>query len=250
MAKGKIRVGIGGWNFEEWRGPFYPAGTKQKDELAYATSHVTAIEINATYYGSQSPKSFANWAATAPAGFQYSVKASRFCTNRKNLAEAKDSIAKFLGQGIVELRDRLGPIHWQFPETKKFDAADIGEFFKLLPSTLESLPLRHALELRHGSFDDPGFVDQAHKAGAAIVRAYHPDFPLIEADTADFIYARVMLAEEDKPEGYDAKTLDVWAEKVQEWAADGRDVYLYFIAAAKIRNPAAAMALIKRVGGL
>jgi uncharacterized protein YecE (DUF72 family) len=248
MSSGRIRVGIGGWNFEDWRGPFYPKGTRQKDELAYATSKVTAIEINATYYGSQSPKSFANWGSTAPDGFQYSVKASRFCTNRKNLAEAKDSITRFLGQGISELRDRMGPILWQFPETKKFDAADIAEFFKLLPSELDGLPLRHALELRHDSFKDAAFIDVARGANAAIVRAYSPEFPLIEADTADFVYARVMLAEEGKPEGYNPGELDQWAETARKWAADGKDVYLFFIAAAKVRNPAAAMALIQRLG--
>jgi uncharacterized protein YecE (DUF72 family) len=248
MSRGKIRVGVGGWNFEEWRGPFYPKGTKQKDELAYATSHLTAIEINATYYGSQSPKSFATWGSTAPDGFQYAVKASRFCTNRKNLSEAKDSIERFLGQGLTELRDRLGPILWQFPETKKFNAEDIASFFKLLPASLGGLPLRHALELRHDSFKDAAFIDAANRANAAIVRAYSPEFPLIEADTADFVYARIMLAAEDKPEGYDAEALERWAKTAREWAASGRDVYLFFIAAAKVRNPAAAMAVIRRLG--
>ncbi len=247
MAKGKIRVGIGGWSFEPWRGVFYPAGLRQKDELAYAASQMTAIEINSTYYSTQSAKSFANWAAAAPDGFEYSAKASRFTTNRKILAEAGSSIEKYMGQGLTELGDKLGPIVWQFAATKKFDAADFGAFLDLLPAKLEGRKLRHALDVRNASFDDSAFIELAESRGMAIVHSDHPEYPLIEADTADFVYARVMKAQEDIEQGYGDSELDRWTAKAKSWAADGRDVYLFFISGAKVRNPAAARAVIERL---
>lgn len=247
MADGKIRVGIGGWSFEPWRGVFYPPGLRQKDEQSYATSQMTAIEINSTYYSTQSPKSFANWAAAAPDGFEYSAKASRFCTNRKILAEAGPSIEKYMGQGLAELGDKLGPIVWQFAATKKFDADDFGKFLDLLPDELDGRKLRHALDVRNASFDDPAFIDLARSKGMAIVHSDHPEYPLIEADTADFVYVRVMKAQEEYDEGYSAADLDAWADKARKWAAAGRDVYLFFISGAKVRNPAAARAVIERL---
>lgn len=247
MARGKIRIGIGGWSFEPWRGVFYPVGLRQKDEMAYAVSQMTAIEINGTYYSTQSRKSFATWAAAAPAGFEFSAKASRFCTNRKILAEAGPSIEKYMAQGLDELGDKLGPIVWQFAPTKKFDADDFGAFLDLLPDKLQGRKLRHALDVRSESFDDPAFVAMAKSRGMAIVHADHPEYPLIEADSADFVYARVMEAQEELEQGYSAADLDKWAGKVQQWAEDGRDVYLFFISGAKVRNPAAARAVIERL---
>jgi uncharacterized protein YecE (DUF72 family) len=249
MTKGKIRIGIGGWSFEPWRGVFYPAGLRQKDQLSYAASQMTAIEINSTYYSTQSPKSFANWAAAAPDGFEYSAKASRFCTNRKVLAEAGPSIEKYIGQGLSELGDKLGPIVWQFAATKKFDANDFGAFLDLLPETLDGRKLRHALDVRNASFDDSAFIDLARSKGMAIVHSDHPEYPLIEADTADFIYARVINAQEDLDAGYTSADLDFWADKARNWEAEGRDVYLFFISGAKVRNPAAARAVIERLAG-
>lgn len=248
MSKGKIRVGIGGWSYEPWRGVFYPVGLRQKDEQSYATSQMTAIEINSTYYSTQSPKTFANWSAAAPEGFEYSAKASRFCTNRKVLAEAGPSIEKYMEQGLSELRDKLGPIVWQFAHTKKFDADDFGAFLNLLPEELEGRKLRHALDVRNDSFDDPAFIDMARAKGMAVVHSDHLEYPLIEADTADFAYIRVMKAEEDKAEGYSKADLDKWTEKAREIAKQGRDVYLFFISGAKIRNPAAARAVIEMLG--
>jgi uncharacterized protein YecE (DUF72 family) len=247
VTKGKIRVGIGGWSFEPWRGVFYPAGLRQNDELSYATSQMTAIEINSTYYSTQSARSFANWAAAAPDGFEYSAKASRFCTNRKVLAEAGPSIEKYIGQGLSQLGDKLGPIVWQFAATKKFDAGDFGAFLDLLPEELEGRKLRHALDVRNASFDDAAFIELARSKGMAIVHNDHPEYPLIEADTADFVYARVMQAQEDLERGYSEADLDKWADKAREWAAEGRDVYLFFISGAKVRNPAAARAVIERL---
>lgn len=244
---GKVRVGIGGWTFEPWRGTFYPEGTRQKDELAYAGAHLTAIEINATYYGSQKAASFANWAAAVPDGFRFAVKASRFCTNRRVLAEAGESVARFVNQGIAELGDRLGPILWQFAATKQFDAEDMAAFIALLPDKAGGLPLRHAFEVRHESFRDPAFTALMKKANAAIVFADHPEFPCIEEPTADFSYARLMKAAEDEPLGYPATALDGWAGRARQWA-DGGEAFVFFISGAKVRNPAAAQALIERLG--
>lgn len=239
-----IRSGTGGWSYEPWRGVFYPEGLRQKDEQAYAVQHLTAIEINATYYRLQSPKSFAAWAKVAPDGFRYALKASRYATNRKILAEAGDAIAKFVGQGLSELGDRLGPIMWQFAPTKLFDAEDFGAFLELLPDQVDGLPLTHALEVRHPSFDDPAFIALAKKAKAAIVYADHPDYPCIDADTGGFRYARLMQARENEPSGYAPSEIANWAKAAQGWAGNGSDVYMFFINGAKLRAPAAAMALI------
>ena len=247
MAVGKIRVGVGGWSFEPWRGVFYPEGLRQKDEMAYAVSQMTAIEINGTYYSTQSRKSFVTWAAAAPAGFEFSAKASRYCTNRKILAEAGPSIEKYMGQGLDELGDKLGPIVWQFAPTDIFDADDFGAFLDLLPEKLKGRKLRHALDVRNASFDDPVFIELAKARGMAIVHSDHPEYPLIEADTADFVYARVMKAQDKLKNGYSAADLDKWADKARNWAKGGRDVYLFFISGAKLRNPAAARAVIERL---
>ncbi|CAH0352218.1 DUF72 domain-containing protein [Sphingobium sp. CECT 9361] len=244
---GIIRVGIGGWTFEPWRGTFYPEGLRQKDELNYAASHLTSIEINGTYYRLQSPKSFAEWAKAAPEGFAYAVKASRYCTNRKILGEAGESVDKFVKQGLAELGDKLGPVLWQFAPTKVFDAEDMAAFLDLLPKSVDGVRLRHALEVRHESYRDPAFIALAKAAGAAIVRADHDEYPLIEADTADFTYARLMQSVEDEPAGYAPDALDGWAERARGWAKTG-DAFVYVISGAKIRAPAAAQSLIARLG--
>ncbi|BAI95604.1 hypothetical protein Sj15T_33980 [Sphingobium sp. TA15] len=240
---GKIRVGIGGWVFEPWRGTFYPEGLRQKDELAYVGQHLTATEINATYYSTQKPATFAGWAKAVPEGFQFAVKASRFCTNRRVLAEAGESIAKFVNQGLIELGDRLGPILWQFMPTKTFDAEDFGAFLQLLPASVDGVPLRHALEVRHDSFDDPAFFDLAQKAGAAVVHADHPEYPALCGHDVGFSYARLMRTREEEPTGYSAEEIQGWADKARERTARG-DVYAFFISGAKVRAPAAAQAMI------
>lgn len=245
---GDIRVGIGGWTFEPWRGTFYPSDLRQKDELAYASQHLTTIEINGTYYRSQSPKTFAGWADTAPDGFVFAVKASRYCTNRKVLGEAGESVDKFVKQGIVELGAKLGPILWQFAPTKAFDAEDMGAFLALLPTSVDGVALRHALEVRHESFRDPAFIDLAKNAGVAIVLADHESYPLIEVDTADFTYARLMRSAEEQPTGYAPDAIDAWADRARQWSVKG-DVFAYFISGAKVRAPAAAQALIGKLGG-
>lgn len=247
MGQGAIHIGIGGWTYEPWRGTFYPPGLPHARELAYAAAHLTAIEINATFYRRQSPKSFAAWRGAAPPGFVFTLKAGRICTNRKVLAEAGDSIARFLGQGLTELGDRLGPILWQLAATKRFDPDDIGAFLALLPAAQDGLALRHALEPRHESFDDPAFFALARQAGVAVVLADSDKYPRFDEPSASFTYARLQNARQDEPAGYPPAALDLWAEQARGWAADGREAFVFFIDGAKVRAPAAAQALIARL---
>ena len=245
---GKIHIGIGGWTYEPWRGVFYPEGLSQKRELEYASRQLTSIEINGTYYSTFKPASWAKWRDETPDGFVFAVKGSRYCTNRKDLAGAGDAVARFVGQGLSELGDRLGPINWQLMVTKKFDAADIGAFFDLLPREVAGRKLRHALEVRHASFKDPRFYDLARRHGIAIVFADDDDFPLIEEPTADFTYARLMRTREDVETGYTTAEIGQWTKRSKTWAERG-DAFVYFISGAKIRAPAAAQALIKSIDG-
>jgi uncharacterized protein YecE (DUF72 family) len=260
---GRIRVGIGGWTFEPWRGVFYPPGLKQAEELSYASRQLTALEINSTYYSSQKPETFAKWAAATPEGFKFTVKASRFCTNRRVLAEGAESMARFAAQGIVELGERLGPILWQFMGTKKFDPDDFGAFLKLLPAKQDGVDLRHVVEVRHASFSDPAFVALCREAGVAICLADHETFPQIADVTTDFVYARLMKGSDDIETAYPAKDLDLWAERLKAYAHGAtpddlasvgkaaaqaaREVFAFFIHEGKVRAPAAAMEMIRRV---
>lgn len=261
---GDIRIGIGGWTYKPWRGRFYPDGLPQKKELEYAAARLGAIEINATYYRLQKPASFAKWREAAPEGFRFAVKASRYCTNRKDLTEAGEGIGNFFDQGLAELGDRLGPVLWQFMPHKAFDADEFAGFLDLLPETLGGVALRHALEVRHESFACDAFVDLARERGAAIVVADHDDYPQIADLTADFVYARLQRARADVATGYPGDELDAWADRCRGWAdghaprgldyvaarapaAARRDAYLFMINGAKERAPEAAMALIGRL---
>jgi uncharacterized protein YecE (DUF72 family) len=246
MKRGGIFVGIGGWTYDPWRGAFYPEGLSRKRELEFASRKLTSIEINGTYYSTFKPAVWARWREETPAGFVFAVKASRYCTNRRQLAAAGDSIARFIGQGLRELGDRLGPINWQFMATKTFDPEDVEGFLKLLPREVDGLPLRHALEVRNPSFRDPRFYDLARRYEVAIVFADHDAFPAIDEPTAAFTYARLMRTREEVETGYEAAELDRWAARAESWARRG-DAFVYFIAGAKVRAPAAAQALIGRV---
>lgn len=264
-SPGIIRIGIGGWTYEPWRGPFYPAKHPQKRELEYASRQLTSIEVNGTYYGSQKPESFRAWYEQTPEGFVFSLKAPRFATNRRVLADAGETISRFLASGVLELKEKLGPINWQFMPTKAFDPADFGAFLKLLPAEAGGRPLRHALEVRHDSFRCPEFLALARAHGVAVVIAGDSAYPQIADPTAPFIYARIMGTREDEALGYAPEALDLWAARARDWAAGRvpaglepvgppqagvpRDVYLYVISGHKVRNPAAAMALIARAGG-
>ena len=261
---GTIRVGIGGWTFEPWRGVFYPEGLKQKEELAYASRHLTAIEINGTYYSTFKPDSWKKWRDETPDGFVFTVKGSRFTTNRRELAGAGESLERFFAQGMSELGERLGPVFWQLPHTKKFDEADLDGFFSLLPKSLAGRPLRHALEPRHPSFCTPAYPALLRKHGIANVYAKHGHYPEIADLTADFVYARLQTGEDAIPTAYSPEELDAWAGRFAAWAGGGapdglpivdpshaapktpRDVFAFIIHEGKVRAPAAAMALIER----
>jgi len=261
---GKIRLGIGGWTFAPWRGVFYPEKLPQAKELSYAASHLTSIEINGTYYGSQKPASYRKWASEVPDGFVFSLKGPRFATNRRVLAEAGDSIKRFYDSGVLELGDHLGPILWQFAPTKKFDEADFGAFLELLPRELGGRALRHVVEVRHDSFCTPGFVALLRQFEIPVVFSEHATYPVIADITGDFVYARLQKGRDDIETGYPPKALDAWAERLATWAGGGepddlprvgaavrkkqpRDVFAYVIHEGKVRAPAAAMALIERV---
>ncbi|MCO5090172.1 DUF72 domain-containing protein [Bosea sp. (in: a-proteobacteria)] len=264
-AAGAIRIGIGGWVFEPWRGSFYPAGLPQKRELAHAAGKLTSIEINGTCYGAQKPESFAKWREETPDDFVFALKASRFCTNRRVLAEAGPSIEKFLTGGLTELRHKLGPINWQFMPTKQFDPADFEAFLKLLPGELDGIALRHAVEVRHDSFRSPDFIALLREYGVAAITAADAAYPQIADATAPFVYARIMGTKQAEPKGYSEAGLERWARAARAWAGGGvpegletlappagnepRDVFLYVISGDKLRNPAAAMALIARTRG-
>ncbi|QFQ89546.1 DUF72 domain-containing protein (plasmid) [Paracoccus kondratievae] len=260
---GSIRIGIGGWTYEPWRGSFYPESLPQRRELEHASRSLTSIEINGTYYGSQKPDSFRKWHDETPEGFVFSLKAPRYATNRKVLAGAEETISRFFSSGVMLLGDKLGPINWQFMATKKFEPEDFEAFLKLLPSSIDGRTLRHVVEVRHESFRTPEFPGLLRRYGVAAVVAADGPYPQIADPTAPFVYARIMGTTEDQPLGYDPALLDLWADRVRTWAAGGlpegldyvgpsaalgpRDVYLYVISGHKARNPQAAMALIQRL---
>jgi uncharacterized protein YecE (DUF72 family) len=247
MSEGQIRIGIGGWTYPPWRGVFYPDKMPQRQELEYASSRLGVIEINATFYGRQSPKSWEAWGKTVPDGFQFAVKGSRFCVMRSNLCEGAEGIGNFFAQGFAALGPKLGPILWQFAPRRKFDRDDIAGFIDLLPAKLEGVAVRHAIEPRHDSFDDDRFFDLCRARNIAVVLEDSDDYPTIEADTADFAYARLQRMSEDVPTGYDDASLDKFAERARQWSTAGRDSYIFMINGAKVRAPAAALALQERL---
>lgn len=260
-----IRVGVGGWTYEPWRGTFYPPGLRQADELGHASRHLTSIEINGTFYRTQTPASFRKWAEETPDDFVFSVKGPRYATNRARLAKAGSSIERFFTSGVTELGPKLGPVVWQLPPTKKFDEDDVAAFLDLLPRLVDGHAIRHALEVRHDSFRAPAFVTLLRRHRVPVVYADSETYPAIADVTGDFIYARLMRAAEGEPTGYAPQDLDAWAERARIWAAGGepadlprigpenagaskqRECFVYFISGAKIRNPAGATALLERL---
>ena len=247
MSEGTIRIGIGGWTYAPWRGVFYPDTLPQKSELEYASRAMTALEINATFYGRQSPKSWQNWEKIAPDGFQFAVKGSRYCVMKPKLAEAGEGLAGFFAQGFAALGPKLGPILWQFAHYRRFDSDDIAGFIDLLPEELDGIRLRHAIEPRHGSFNDDKFFGLCRARNIAVVLDDSDDYPTIEADTADFAYARLQRMSEDVSTGYDGAALDGFAARARAWQKDGRDAYIFMINGAKVRAPSAALALQERL---
>jgi uncharacterized protein YecE (DUF72 family) len=242
-----IRVGIGGWTYPPWRETFYPKGLPQARELEYAASQFGAIEINATFYGRQSPKSWANWAKVVPDGFQFAIKGSRFCVTRPKLADASEGVGNFLAQGLSALGDRLGPLLWMLAARRQFDREDIARFLALLPRTIDGMPLRHAIEPRHDSFRDEAFFTLCRDHDVAVVFGDDDEFPTIEADTASFAYARLQRMRSELSTGYDEPALDRFERKARSWSGDGRDAFVFMINGAKERAPAAALALQERL---
>jgi uncharacterized protein YecE (DUF72 family) len=246
LAAGQIRVGIGGWTYPPWRGTFYPGKLPQARELEYAAQQFGAIEINATFYGRQSPKSWATWAKAVPDGFQFAIKGSRFCVTRPRLADAGEGVGNFLAQGLSALGDRLGPILWMLAARRDFDREDIARFLDLLPTELDGVRLRHAIEPRHDSFRDEHFFQMCREHDVAVVFGDDDEFPTIEAETASFAYARLQRMRPDIATGYDDIALDRFETKAQRWAGNG-GAYLFMINGAKERAPAAALALQERL---
>jgi uncharacterized protein YecE (DUF72 family) len=265
MAEPRIRVGVGGWTFEPWRDNFFPQGWPHSRELEYASRKLSAIEVNGTYYSSQKPATFAKWRDETPDDFVFSLKASRFATNRRVLAEAGESIERFVNQGIAELAHKLGPIVWQFAPTKRFEPVDFEAFLKLLPAKVEGHALRHVLDVRHESFMVPEYLALARRFGAATVFTDSDDYPSFADVTGGFVYARLMRTDAKLAHGMAPNDLDQIAACAKAWQQGGepealprvepapagvapRDVFLYFISGAKEKAPAAAMALIERLG--
>jgi uncharacterized protein YecE (DUF72 family) len=264
VTLGKIYTGVGGWTYAPWRGVFYPKGLPHARELQYAGERLTSIEVNGTFYSTQSPKTFRKWASEVPEGFVFALKGPRYAVNRRVLSEAGDSIKRFLDSGITELGGKLGPLLWQFAPHKKFDARDFGGFLELLPKTFNGRALRHVVEARNDSFKTPDFIALVRQFGVAICYAEHDSYTEIADITADFVYARLQKGNEKLKAGYPPKALDTWATRAKLWAKGGepadlprigkkraaktpRDVFVYFIHEAKLRAPAAAMALIERL---
>lgn len=259
-----IRVGIGGWNFVPWRNNFYPAGLVQRRELEFASRHLSAIEINGTYYGAQKPAIYAKWAAETPEGFVFSLKAPMRIMQSRVLENTGAQIEDFLG-GVVSLGDRLGPVVWQFDVGRKLERDDFTAFLDLLPEAVEGRRMRHVLDVRDSSFVDARFIALMRERNLATVFTDSRDYPSFADITTDFVYARLMRSRSDIDSGYTAEELEHWAKRARQWARgqhpddlpyisangtpaeESRDVYVFFISAAKERNPAAAMALIRRL---
>jgi len=283
---GDIRIGVSGWTYRPWRGNFYPQGLVQKRELSFAASQFNALEINGTFYGLQTPKAFRSWAQAVPEGFVFAVKGSRYLTHMLRLKTPEPALANFFASGPLVLGDKLGPILWQFPARFRFDAERIEAFFRLLPrDTGEAAalarrhdrrlrapadygdgavrPVRHAMEIRHESFRDPGFIALLRCYGVALVCADTVDWPLLMDVTADFVYCRLHGSVELYKSGYAPAELDAWAERVRNWTrgaatdgtfvcgptADGRrrDVFVFFDNTDKLMAPGDARELMRRL---
>ena len=258
-----IRVGIGGWTFAPWRDNFYPKGLVQRRELEFASRHVTAIEINGTYYGTQKPATYAKWRDEAPNGFVFSAKAPMRIMQSKSLAKTGPQVEDFVG-GIAELGAKLGPLVWQFDAGLKLERESFAAFCGLLPREANGRALRHVLDVRDPAFVDADYLALARRHGFASVFTDSPEYPSFADLTADFVYARLMRSRSGIASGYPSGELTAWAQRARQWARGGepgdlpkigtdatpakpREVFVYFISAAKERNPAAAMALLERL---
>ncbi|MET0766313.1 MAG: DUF72 domain-containing protein [Aeromicrobium sp.] len=271
---GTVRIGISGWTYPPWRGVFYPEGLRQKDELEYAASRLSSIEINGSFYSLQRPESYQGWRSRTPDDFVFAVKGGRFITHMKKLADVEQPLANFFASGPLALGDKLGPVLWQLPPTLGFDAARLTRFFDLLPRTTTAAaalakdhdervdgrtffeagrerPIRHAIEVRHASFLAPAFLDLLREHDITVVVADTAGtWPLITEATADLVYVRLHGDTELYASGYSAESLDTWARSIRGWAEDGRDVHVYFDNDMKVRAPFDAMGLAERLADL
>jgi uncharacterized protein YecE (DUF72 family) len=259
-----IRVGIGGWTFAPWRGVFYPDGLPHAKELSYAARRLTSIEINGTFYRTQTPATFRKWASEVPDGFIFSVKGPRYVTHRGELKDGSESIERFLNSGVIELGDRLGPLLWQFPPFKKFDEADFGGFLELLPKHFDRCRLRHVVEIRHQSFCVPQFIRLLREFETPVVFAEHETYPAIADVAGDFLYLRLQKGNDSIETAYPEAAIAQWAARLKAWSGGSapadlpcieaepakikpRDIFVYFIHEGKVRAPHAAMALIDKL---
>lgn len=244
MSHGRIRVGISGWRYKGWRENFYPAQLRQKDELAYAAGRFSTVEINGTFYSLQRPDYFAAWREQTPARFLFAVKGPRFITHMLKLRRPETPLANFFGNGILALRDKLGPVLWQFPPQFRFDRDRLSRFFELLPRHTEAAVrmarkhdhriagrawlrtdrkrrLRHAVEIRHESFRCAEFIELLREHDIALVVADTVDWPLLFDVTADFVYCRLHGSEQLYTSGYESHALEIWARRAVAWAGGG-----------------------------
>jgi uncharacterized protein YecE (DUF72 family) len=246
-SKGDIRIGISGWRYEPWRGVFYPEGLAQRRELEFASRMVPTIEINGSFYSLQHPDYYAQWHDETPAGFVFAVKGPKYITHMRRLKEVETPLANFLANGLFELRDKLGPILWQFPPMLPFKPDRFEAFFAMLPHDTQAAariaqghdarvegrvsleidrkrPMRHAVEIRHPSFADPAFIALLRRYKIALVVADTAGkWPLLEDLTADFVYVRLHGDKELYASGYSNEALDRWAGRFDAWSR-GRQV--------------------------
>jgi uncharacterized protein YecE (DUF72 family) len=267
-----IRIGISGWRYEPWRGVFYPEGLAQRRELEFCGQHFPTVEINGSFYSLQRPEYYEAWCRETPPDFLFAVKGSRYITHMLRLTNIERPLANFFASGILNLKEKLGPFLWQFPEMFHFKPERLDSFFQLLPRTTEEAlslarrrdsrmigrsrlaidavrPLRHAIEVRHPSFMNRDFVALLRKHGIGLVVADTAGkWPKMFDVTADFVYVRLHGDKIIYTSGYTSRALDSWAKRIRAWDRRGADVYVYFDNDVKVRAPYDAQALMRKLG--
>ncbi|WP_033432567.1 DUF72 domain-containing protein [Saccharothrix syringae] len=240
---GEIRVGTSGWHFPEWRGDFYPRGLQQRLELGFLAERLDTVEVNGSFYGLRRPTDYKSWFERTPDDFVLSVKGHREVTHAKRLADVGEDLARFYDSGVLELGHKLGPVLWQLPPGLPWRPGRLAAFLDLLPGP----PVRHVLEIRHPTWDNPELVEMLTERGVALCAAESAGrFPEPREVTADFVYARLHGDQELYASAYSDAALDRWAERVREWART-RDVYVYFDNTMRGAAPHNALALIERL---
>ncbi|MFP4072982.1 MAG: DUF72 domain-containing protein [Actinomycetota bacterium] len=280
---GKIRVGVSGWNYDEWKGGFYPPDLRDGNQLQYVARRFDTIEINGTFYALTDPRTCRRWREAAPRDHRFAVKGSRYITHIKRLKDVRGAVANFFASGILELGSRLGPILWQLPETFRFDGDRLRDFLDILPGdSIEAASLaaehddrvedvsygdkekhriRHVLEFRHESFSQAETGRIAADHGTALCFSHSSEWPYVEEVTAGFVYLRLHGPGELYASEYGDGDLEAWAERIETWHHGGeppdarrisnrkapdrkeRDVYVYFDNTARGYAPANATRL-------